>query len=58
MCWLPPLLEVGGKGTRAPGPDTTEYQQFITTSPDGQLLIWDTRFRRDAKEMGTVVYFY
>lgn len=25
--------------------------QFITTAPDGQILVWDIRFRKDIKEM-------
>ncbi len=67
LVWLPPSMEVSAKGKlnvntdaippllrsasiKGLVPDVLTYQ-FATSAPDGQILIWDTRFRKDYKEM-------
>lgn len=43
--WLPNSIEIDRKHFSSVNPNTTgDYNQFLTISEDGQVLLWDIRF--------------
>ena len=51
--WLPPTVEVVSKSRGRRAPDATETFQFMTTAGDGQILVWDTRYKEKAAKKAT-----
>jgi len=48
LTWLPPGMEVDHRGKIEQTDETVSYQ-FLTVAGDGQVCIWDTRYKEIAK---------
>ena len=51
--WLPPNVELVGKSRARAVPGGKETFQFMTTAGDGQMLVWDTRYKEKAAKKAT-----